>query len=289
MRVGFVGTGIMGGRMAANLLRYGYVLHVHNRTRHRTTALVEAGASWAETAGEAAERAEVLFTMLAHPESVETMALGGGGFLERMRPGTIWIDCSTVKPSFSRRMAGEAARREVRFLDAPVSGSKAQAENADLTFFVGGEPADLDACRALLEVLGRAVVHVGGHGMGAAMKIVINNLLGTAMGAFSESMVLGEALGISQEKLFEIILGSIVAPKVIALKREKIILEDYEPEFPLRWIQKDLEMVTETAFELGVSMPLGNASKEIYQLAVRRGLGDLDFSAIYAFLKERSL
>jgi len=121
------------------------------------------------------------------------------------------------------------------------------------------------------------------------MKIVVNNLMGATMEAFSESMVLGETLGISQEKLFEVFLGGVVAPKFIALKREKIILEDYEPEFPLRWIQKDLEMVTETAFELGVSMPLGNASKEIYQLAVRRGLGDLDFSAIYAFLKERSL
>ena len=289
MRVGFVGTGIMGSRMAANLLRHGHDLHVHNRTRHRTTSLVEAGARWAETAGEAAESAEVLFTMLAHPESVETMALGEGGFLERMRPGTIWIDCSTVKPSFSRKMADEAALREVRFLDAPVTGSKAQAENAELTFLVGGETADLDACRSLLEVLGRVVVHVGGHGMGAAMKIVVNNLMGATMEAFPESMVLGETLGISQEKLFEVFLGGVVAPKFIALKREKIILEDYEPEFPLRWIQKDLEMVTETAFELGVSMPLGNASKEIYQLAVRRGLGDLDFSAIYAFLKERSL
>jgi 3-hydroxyisobutyrate dehydrogenase-like beta-hydroxyacid dehydrogenase len=289
MKVGFVGTGIMGTRMAAHLLGHGHELRVHNRTRHRATSLVEAGALWAETAGEAAGSSEVLFTMLAHPESVETMALGPGGFLAAMQPGTLWVDCTTVKPTVSRKMASAAAGRHLRFLDAPVSGSKWQAERAELTFLVGGEPGDLASCRPLLDVMGQAVVHVGGHGMGSSMKVVINNLLGATMEAFSESMVLGEALGIAQETLFEVFLNGIVVPRFIALKREKLLQEDYEPEFPLRWIQKDLEMAGETAFELGVSMPVGNAAKEIYQLAVRRGLGELDISAIYAFLKERSL
>ena len=288
MKIGFIGTGIMGSRMAAHLLKQGHELHVHNRTRHRTSSLVESGAIWAETAWEAAEQMDVVVTMLAHPASVEQMALGPDGFLGRMSAGSIWVDCSTVNPSFSQHMAGEAKGSGVRFLDAPVGGSKGPAERAELVFLVGGEAKDLEACRPVLEAMGRAVVHVGGNGMGSAMKIVINNLLGTTMEAFAESMVLGESLGISQKMLFDVILGGIVAPQFIGLKREKLEQEDYEPEFPLRWLQKDLEMVAQTAYEQGVAMPIGNAAKEIYQLAVRRGLGDLDFSAIYAFLKERS-
>lgn len=288
MNVAIVGTGIMGSRMATNLLAAGHTVWVHNRTRHRATGLIEAGAVWSEAPGEAAQMVDILVTMLADPEAVETAALGEAGFLGRMAAGKLWIDCSTVKPSFSRRMAQEASAGGVRFLDAPVLGSKGPAERAELTFVVGGEKLDIEHCRPLLEVMGSAVVHVGGHGMGSAMKLVINHLLGTTMEAVAESLVLGESLGIPQETLFAVMLGGIAAPKFVALKKEKIVQEDYEPEFPMRLLQKDLEMVSQTAYEHGVAMPLANTAKEVYRLAVRRGLGDLDFSAIYAFLRERS-
>ena len=288
MKVAVVGTGIMGSRMATNLLAAGHTVWVHNRTRHRATGLIEAGAVWSEAPADAAQKADILITMLAHPEAVEAAALGDAGFLEGMDTGKLWIDCSTVKPSFSRRMAQEASACGIRFLDAPVLGSKGPAERAELTFVVGGEQSDLDRCRPLLEVMGTTVVHVGGHGTGSAMKMVINHLLGATMEAAAESLVLGESLGIPQETLFDVMLGGIVAPKFIALKKEKIVREDFEPEFPMRWLQKDLVMVSQTAYEHGVAMPVANAAKEVYQLAVRRGLGDLDFSAIYAFLREQS-
>ena len=114
MRIGFIGTGIMGSRMAAHLLGHSHELHIHNRTRHRARSLLETGAHWAESPAEAAEHAEVVITMLAHPESVQSMALGPHGFLASMQPGSIWIDCSTVKPSFSRQMAQEGAARGLR-------------------------------------------------------------------------------------------------------------------------------------------------------------------------------
>src|SRR5207302_8108749 len=121
------------------------------------------------------EQVEVLFTMLAHPAAVRETALGENGFLDRLRPEALWIDCSTVNPSFSRAMASEAQARKVRFLDAPVAGSTGPAAKGELVFFVGGAPADLSECRSLLEMMGTGILHVGGHGMGTALKMV-NNL-----------------------------------------------------------------------------------------------------------------
>src|SRR6266851_2667402 len=123
MKVGFIGLGTMGSRMAANLQKGGHQLVVFNRTREAAASLISRGATWADTPASVGEEAEVLFTMLAHPAAVREAALGKNGFLHRLRPGTLWVDCSTVNPSFSREMASEAQTRMVRFLDAPVSGS----------------------------------------------------------------------------------------------------------------------------------------------------------------------
>jgi cytochrome c peroxidase len=154
----------------------------------------------------------------------------------------------------------------------------------ELAFFVGGDAADLDACRPLLQTMGRQIVHVGGHGMGTSLKMVNNLLLASSMAAFAEGLVLGEALGISQERLFDFLLGTSVVAPYLAIKREKIERGDYAAEFALQWMQKDLHLAAVSAQETGVALPLANAAKETYQLAVRSGYGPEDLSAIYAFL-----
>lgn len=285
MNVAFIGLGIMGSRMAANLLTGGFALTVNNRTRDKADALIANGARWADTPREAVQGADVVITMLAHPEAVESAALGETGFLGAMASGAIWMDCSTVQPAFSRRMAAEAQRHGVRFLDAPVAGTKQPAQTGQLVFWVGGDAETVQACAPLFEKMGKQVNHVGEAGMGIAFKMVINHLLATSLLAFAEGLVLGESLGIGREVLLDALIGSAVAPPYLAGKRGKIESGEYEADFPLRWMQKDLQMVAEAAYQTGTAMPLANSAKEAYQLAVRAGYGDDDMSAIYAFIK----
>src|SRR5438477_7264226 len=182
-------------------------------------------------------------------------------------------------------MATEANIKGVSFLDATVTGSKGQAELATLTFWVGGETCDLETYRPLLECMGNRIIHCGGPGTGASVKMVMNQLLGTIMAAFSEGLVLGESLGLSRELLLSTVLGGPAAAPFLALKRERIESGNYEPaDFPLRWLQKDLHLVAVSAYESGASLPLTNVAKEVYRLAMRQGDGDKDFSAIYDYL-----
>jgi 3-hydroxyisobutyrate dehydrogenase/glyoxylate/succinic semialdehyde reductase len=223
--------------------------------------------------------------MLAHPDAVEEAALGKEGFLSQLTPGQMWIDCSTVDPSFSRKMAAEAQVRGLRFIGAPVTGSKGQAALAKLVFWVGGEAADLEASRPLLECMGNKIIHCGGPGMGASLKMVMNQLLGTVMAAFAEGLVLGESLGLSRQVLFEALLNGPAAAPFLAVKRERIEKDNFEAaDFPLRWLQKDLHLASVSAYETGASMPLTNVAKEVYRLAIRGGDGNKDFSAIYNYL-----
>jgi 3-hydroxyisobutyrate dehydrogenase/glyoxylate/succinic semialdehyde reductase len=181
-------------------------------------------------------------------------------------------------------MAAEAAHRWVRFVDAPVTGSAVPAAEAKLVFWVGADLPDLEAIRSLLLCMGNRIVHVGGHGMGTAMKMVVNLLIGNAMAAFAEGMALGEGLGISRNVLFDSLLGTPAVAPFLASKRAKIESGNYEAEFPLRWQQKDLHLAAVSAFESGVAMPVTNAAKELYRLAMMDGHASQDFSAIYEYL-----
>lgn len=285
MKIGFIGLGIMGSRMAGHVLKTENDLIVYNRTPEKAQSLLDEGAVWAETPAEVAKNVDVLITMLAHPEAVERAVLGENGFLSVMDEGALWVDCSTVNPSFSRRMAAAAVNREVRFLDAPVAGSKNQAANAELVFFVGGHAEDITTVQPLFDVMGKKTVHVGEHGMGTSLKVVVNMLLATAMVTFAEGMALGESLGLSQETLFNVLIGGPVVAPFIAGKRAKMENSDYDPEFPLQWMRKDLQLATQTAYETGAALPIANLSKEVFQMAAQNGLAEQDFAAIYDFLR----
>ncbi len=173
MKIGFIGLGIMGSRMAANLQKHGYTLVVFNRTRAKTEPLLGPCGTFSDSPAKLAEQVDVLFTMLAHPDAVEQAALGANGFLNHLRAGALWVDCSSVNPSFSKKMATAAAARQIRFVDAPVTGSAPVAAEAKLVFWVGADGADLERIRSLLLCMGNKIVHAGGHGMGTSMKMVI--------------------------------------------------------------------------------------------------------------------
>src|SRR6266404_1795754 len=284
MKIGFIGLGIMGGRMAANLQKHGYPLVVFNRTRAKAQPLLGPCGTFSDSPAKLGEQVDVLFTMLAHPDAVEQAALGRNGFLNHLKPNALWVDCSSVNPSFSKKMAAEAAARQVRFVDAPVTGSAPVAAEAKLIFWVGADPADLERIRPFLLCMGNKIVHTGGPGTGTSMKMVINLLLGAGMASFAEAMALGQGLGLSQKMLFDSLLGAPTVAPFLASKREKIESGNYEAEFPLRWMQKDMHLATVSAYESGVATPLTNITKEVYRLAMIAGHAIQDFSAVCVYL-----
>jgi 3-hydroxyisobutyrate dehydrogenase-like beta-hydroxyacid dehydrogenase len=284
MKIGFIGLGIMGSRMAANLQKHGRALVVFNRTRAKAEPLLGPCGTFSDSPAKVADQVDILFTMLANPDAVEEVALRANGFLNYLRPNALWVDCSSVNPSFSKKMAAAAAARQIHFVDAPVTGSAAVAEQGKLVFWVGAEDADLETIRSLLLCMGNKIVHVGDRGMGTSLKMVINLLMGNSMAAFAEGMALGESLGISRKALFDSLLGTPAVAPFLAAKREKIENRNYDPEFPLRWMQKDLHLASVSAYESDVAIPLTNSAKELYRLAMREGHATEDFSAIYDYL-----
>ncbi len=288
MKIGFIGLGIMGRRMAGHLLADGHTLTVHNRTHDKANSLIAEGATWAESPRAVAENCDVLITMLAHPDAVRAVALGDDGFLQTLKPDALWVDCSTVNPSFSKEMATTAIQQGLRFIDAPVAGSKNQAANAELVFFAGADSDDLATIQPLFDVMGRATVHVGEPGMGTSLKMVVNAMLATAMASFAESVALGKSLGISEETLLKVLVGGPISAPFIGFKQDKITSDDYDAEFPLQWMHKDLQLFTTSAYETGAPSLLASVTKALYQDAINAGHGEDDFSAIYAYLNRDS-
>jgi 3-hydroxyisobutyrate dehydrogenase-like beta-hydroxyacid dehydrogenase len=284
MKIGFIGLGIMGSRMSENLLKNGYDLIVYNRTKEKALPLVKKGASLAGSPAEAGKKSDILFTMLADPDAVEETALGNEGFLSSLKENSLWIDTSTVNPSFSKKMSSKAKERNIRFLDAPVAGTLGPAERGELTIFVGGNKKDFDEAKPIMEAMGKKIIYLGENGAGTSMKMVVNLMLANAMVSFAEAMSLGEALGFSQDTLFNTLLGGPVAAPFLSGKKEKIQNKNFEAEFPLEHMQKDLFLVSQTAYENNISIPISNTSKEIYGSAVKNGFNKKDFSAIYEFL-----
>lgn len=283
--IGFIGLGIMGSRMALKLQKEGHKLTVYNRTPEKASQLLDNGAKQVNSPALIARGNTVVITMLSTPEVVREIALGPKGFLATMDPGTIWLNCSTVNPSFAKEMGRIAVQKGIRYIDAPVAGTKAPAENGELVFLVGGVTEAVDEVRPLLEIMGKKTLHLGEVGHGSNMKMLVNLLLAQSMLAFSEAMVLGERMGLAQETLFNVLLNVPVTAPFLGLVRPKLENGDYEANFPLRWIQKDLHLATTTAYEQGVSMPSLNLAKEIFAMAQQNGYAEKDFSAIYDYLK----
>jgi 3-hydroxyisobutyrate dehydrogenase/glyoxylate/succinic semialdehyde reductase len=284
MNIGFIGMGIMGSRMAMNLLAAGNNLTINNRTREKAQALLDKGAKWADTPAALASSVDVLFTMLSTPEAVKAVATGQNGFLQAMPKDTLWVNCSTVDPDFARQMAGLAEAQNIGYLDAPVAGTKGPAESGDLVFLVGGDSGNVDRCQPFFDCMGKKTVYLGDAGMGSSMKMLFNLMLGFTMEAYSETLVLGEALGFSKEDIGKVLLDAPVTAPFVKLKHPLIAENNFEEHFPLCWMRKDLHLAADAAYSSGVALPALNLIKEIYGLAEKQGLGRKDFAAVYQFL-----
>jgi 3-hydroxyisobutyrate dehydrogenase-like beta-hydroxyacid dehydrogenase len=284
MAVGFIGLGIMGSRMAARLQAAGYDLVVNNRTRDKADGLVAAGAKWADKPSDAGKQSDVLFTMLAEPSAVQAVAGGVDGFLAQLKPGATWVDCSTTNPAFVGQMAEQAAAFSIKYLSAPVLGSKEAAAGGQLLFLAGGDAAVVEACKPYFSVMGRETNHLGGATAGISMKLVYNYMFASSVLAFSEALVFGQSMGIELKTLLDSLIGTAGVAPYMGSKRANFETGDFEAAFPLKWMRKDLEMASDTAYRQGAALPLLNAAKEVYALAAKHGLADADYSAIYQFL-----
>lgn len=288
MNIAFIGLGIMGSRMARNLLEHQETrLTVFNRSAEAMEPLKDAGARPADSAQDAVADAEVVFTMLSSPEVVEKVAFGSEGFVGAMKQDALWINSSTVNPSFTRQCDERVRAAGLRFLDAPVAGSKAPAEAGELTFLLGGESDDVDQVRPLLERMGQKILHLGPAGQGSAFKMLVNALLAQGMLAYSETAVLGEKLGFSRDFLMDTLPGLPVTAPFLDEKAGLIKKGDYEAEFPLELMLKDLHLLDTTAWEQEQPLFMAGLAKSIFAQANNAGLAREDFAAVFDYLEKR--
>jgi 3-hydroxyisobutyrate dehydrogenase-like beta-hydroxyacid dehydrogenase len=286
--VGFIGLGLMGAPMAANVARAGFPLTVYNRSPEKAGPLRDMGARVAESPRQVAAQSEVVITMLADAAAVEQTLRGEEGLLAGGRPGTVLIDMSTISPEQSQSMAIEIEAQGWRKLEAPVYGSTGPAKEGTLGIMVGGDPALFEAHRDLLLAMGKSIFYMGRMGAGAVTKLAFNLMAAAQFNSLAEAMALAQAGGVNLEKAGEVILATAVSSDLIKRKIANIVGDNYAPAFPLKHLHKDLGLMLETGHSLGVPLPATSAIHETYTAARSRGYGDMDSIAVFCLLTELS-
>lgn len=274
--LGYIGLGIMGGPMAANLLKAGCEVTVYNRTASRAEPLVPLGARIAADPAAVARAATVIFLCVGGSEDVEEMI---AKLLPGLREGSLVVDTSTISPTVSRRIAARLAERKVRFLDAPCTGSKSGATNATLTFMVGGEKAAFDRALPYFEMMGKKIFHTGGQGTGLQVKLTQNLIGALTVQAMAEGFVLARKAGISPSLVLEVIQNSVARNPMIDGKLPLVLSRNFEPAFALKWMHKDLGLMMESAAELNVPLPATALTRELFGAGIAMGHGEEDFAS----------
>jgi 3-hydroxyisobutyrate dehydrogenase-like beta-hydroxyacid dehydrogenase len=283
MRVGFIGLGAMGSRMAGRLLSAQHDIVVYNRTRARAEPFARQGATIAQSPRELAAQSDVIFSSLANDAALEGVMLGADGVLSVAKPGTTVVEMSTVNPETSRRLHESAARTGVFVLDAPVSGSTVQAEQGQLVIFVGGEEDVFERCRPLLALLGAKIFYLGASGSGATMKLCVNTMLGLGVQALAESIALGEKAGLQRERFLQVLSETAVVSPSQKAKIENARKKEYPAAFALSLMFKDFGLILDTAKALSVPMPATAAAVQVAAAENARQTAahsDEDFSVV---------
>lgn len=285
MLVGYIGLGLMGKAMARNILRAGFPLTVHNRSRSAVEELVGEGARAAESPREVAEVCEVVFTNLPDTPDVEAVVLGAGGIVEGGRPGLIVVDNSTIRPDAARRIAGRLAERSMAFLDAPVSGGDIGARDGTLTIMIGGEADALERVRPALEAMGKTITHVGASGAGQVAKACNQVMVGAQMAAMGELLLLAQKSGVDPRRVVEAIRGGAAQCWTLDVKPPRLFRGERGPGFKASMMHKDLVIVLETARAYGMPLPSTAVHAQLFAAMLAIGMADLDNSAVIGVLE----
>jgi 2-hydroxy-3-oxopropionate reductase len=286
--IAFIGLGIMGAPMAANLVKAGFDVVGHNRSRNKVDELVAQGGRPAESVADAVRDADVVITMLPDSPDVEAVTLGDDGVFAHAKQGALYIDMSTIRPDVAARIANEGKERGIRVLDAPVSGGESGAIEASLSIMVGGEAADFEAAMPVLDAVGKTVVHVGPAGSGQTVKAANQLIVAGNIELLAEALVFLEAYHVDTESAVKVLGGGLAGSTVLDRKAAGMLRREFTPGFRLALHHKDLGIVQSAARAAGVVTPLGALVAQLVAAMVARGDGGLDHSGLLKLVEDLS-
>ena len=287
-RIGFVGLGVMGAPMAANLVRAGATVTVHDRDRGAVDALASEGAEVAVSPRAVAEAGDVVITMLPDSPDVEEVVLGEGGVAEGMGEGMLLIDMSTVAPATARAVHAALAERGAEAVDAPVSGGEAAAKSGELTIMAGGGDAAVERARPIFDVLGKSAVHIGPPGAGQVTKAANQVVIALTILGVAEALLLARRAGVDPARVREVLLGGFAQSKVLEAHGQRMLDRSFDPGFRLALHRKDLAIALQTAREEGVPLPATAMAAELMNAMLAQGAGDRDHSALVQIYEQLS-
>ena len=284
--IGFIGLGIMGGPMCRNLLKAGHRVVVYNRSSNPVDRMVELGAVRGASSRDVAERSNIVLTMMPDGPDVEEVIIGAHGVLEGARTGSTVVDMSSVNPLVSRKIGASCAAKNVRFLDAPVSGGEPKAIDGTLAIMVGGDEEVFREMEPVLQVMGSSVTLTGPVGAGNFAKLANQIIVACNIAAVGEAFVLATKAGLDPSVVLNAIKGGLAGSTVLNAKAPMLISRNFKPGFRIRLHQKDLRNALQAAETMKVSLPFTSAIQQILIALMNRGKGDLDHSAIVTFVEE---
>ena len=285
--VGFLGLGIMGAPMARNLIAAGNRVTVWSHNGEKAAAFArQHGCAVAKSPAEVAQRCTTTFLCVGDTAMSRDVILGEQGLVQGAAKGTLIVDCSTVSPKASKEIGKALAEKGIRFLDAPCTGSKPGAEAGTLSFMIGGEKADFEAARPLLEAMGKTFYYCGPQGAGLHAKMTQNLVLGNIMQAFNEGLVLSTKGGVDPRMMIEILNNTGARSGYVATKADFVLKGDFATTFSVRWLEKDLGLALDVASELGVPMFTTSATQQQLRAAMAMGYGEDDISGSIRVLEE---
>jgi 3-hydroxyisobutyrate dehydrogenase-like beta-hydroxyacid dehydrogenase len=285
-KLGFLGLGIMGGPMARRLMEAGHEVALWSYSSGKAKSFAAFGGKACEHPSEVARQSECVFLCVGNTEMSREAILGSNGLAEGASKGLTIVDCSTISPSASQKIGNELARRGIDFLDAPCTGSKAGAENGTLTFMIGGDQKTFDRTRSYFEPMGKSLYYCGKSGMGLHAKLSQNLIIGNLLQAFNESLVLSTKAGVAPELMLDILNNSAARSGLVSAKAPMVFNRDFSTHFSVKWLEKDMELMLESAAELNVPAPLTSLSRQLYRAAIAKGYGEADICGSIRLLEE---
>jgi 2-hydroxy-3-oxopropionate reductase len=286
LKVGYIGLGLMGKSIARNILKAGFPLVIHNRSRAAVDELTSEGATPAFSPREVAARVDVVFTNLPDTPDVEAVVLGEKGIVEGAHPDLIWVDNSTIRPAAARTIAARLAEKGVLSLDAPVSGGDSGARNATLAIMVGGPAEALEKVMPVLMAMGKTVTRVGEAGAGQVAKAANQIMVAAQMVAMGELLIFSQKAGVDPQKVVEAIKGGAAQCWTLDVKPQRLFTGNRTPGFKAFMQAKDLNIILETAREYGIPLPSAAVDAQLYNAMLQNGMGELDNSAVIGIIEE---
>jgi len=288
MNIAFIGLGIMGQPMALNLLRAGHRVFVHGRRAESMTPLVQDGCVACISAAEAAAQAEIIFIMVSDTPDVEQVLFGATGVVQGAKPGAVVVDMSTISPSATRRFAEDLAARGLDMLDAPVSGGDIGAINGTLSIMVGGKAEIFERVQPLFAVLGKNIVHVGTHGAGQVAKACNQIVVALTIEAVAEALTFARQNDVDPGKVRAALMGGFAASRILEVHGQRMLDDNYQPGFKTKLHQKDLNIVLQSAYEMGLALPGTALAMQHLNALLGTGEGELDSAAIMKVVQRMS-